>query len=440
MLNPLISCTVYGFEMLIVYIFFSRISTRRCSAWKCIGVGLVLFELGSGINLLFHNNVFINTLVSIGIKIVFTSVCFEMRWISRACYAIVLDALNFALEIGSILFLSALAGANAGEVNRNLPLLAMAAFVCKTLLLLTCLILSNIINPKANFTKAPLLLFYYPLSVAACMSAFWYICAQDSITYKVQLLLAVCSAIIFGATLLQFITYQQQIEENSEYIRLKSEYDKLQTEKSYYDILERQNQNLMLYAHDAKNHLAAIQARNRDPAIASYIAKMTDQLNTYSKSCRSGNLMLDVMIGKYVLDCERRGISFDYNVRSCNLKKMEDMDLVAVLGNLMDNAVTAAEQSARKQISLETTIRNGFDIVILSNSCAAPPNTCSGTLITSKEDRKLHGFGLKSVKKVLRKYHGDFEWTYDERAGIFTVTVMIAQPSKLRPGKAQIQT
>ena len=439
MLNPLISCTVYGFEMLIVYIFFSRIATRRCPFWKCIGIGLALFELGSGVNLLFHNNVFVNTLFSCGIKIVYVPICFEMRRISTVCYAIVLDALNFALEMVSILFLSVLARVDAGELNHNLPLLAMAAFASKVLLLLTCLILSNIINPKANFMKAPLLLFYYPLAVAACMSAFWYICAQDGITYKVQLLLAICSAIIFGATLLQFITYQQQIEENSEYIRLKSEYDKLQTEKSYYDILERQNQNLMLYAHDAKNHLAAIQARNQDPAIASYIAKMADQLNTYSKSCRSGNLMLDVMIGKYILDCERRGISFDYNVRSCNLKKMEDMDLVAVLGNLMDNAVTAAEKSVRKQISLETTIRNGFDIMILSNSCAAPPSTCSGTLVTSKEDRKLHGFGLKSVKKVLRNYHGDFEWTYDERAGIFTVTVMIAQPNKSWPGKMQIQ-
>ena len=77
--------------------------------------------------------------------------------------------------------------------------------------------------------------------------------------------------------------------------------------------------------------------------------------------------------------------------------------------------------------------------MILSNSCAAPPSTCSGTLVTSKEDRKLHGFGLKSVKKVLRNYHGDFEWTYDERAGIFTVTVMIAQPNKSWPGKMQIQ-
>lgn len=52
--------------------------------------------------------------------------------------------------------------------------------------------------------------------------------------------------------------------------------------------------------------------------------------------------MLDVMINKYVIDCKRRGIQFDYYLKSCKLKNLNDIDLVAILGNLMDNAVTAA--------------------------------------------------------------------------------------------------
>ena len=171
--------------------------------------------------------------------------------------------------------------------------------------------------------------------------------------------------------------------------------------------------------------MAAIQALNRDPAIDDYLTKLSDQLKNYSKNCHSGNIMLDVMISKYMLDSACSGIQFDYNVRSCNLKKMDDMDLVAVLGNLMDNAMTAAQDSAEKRVTLETTMRNGFDILIISNSSDTTPNICKGNLVTSKTDKKLHGFGLKSVEKILKKYQGGFEWYYDENHQVFTTTAFV---------------
>lgn len=44
----------------------------------------------------------------------------------------------------------------------------------------------------------------------------------------------------------------------------KGELSRLQIEQSYYQILEQQNQQLMMYAHDAKKHLTAIQDLNAD--------------------------------------------------------------------------------------------------------------------------------------------------------------------------------
>lgn len=48
-------------------------------------------------------------------------------------------------------------------------------------------------------------------------------------------------------------------------MQVRSELSRIQSEKNYYQILEQQNQQLMIYAHDAKNHLAAIRSLNRDP-------------------------------------------------------------------------------------------------------------------------------------------------------------------------------
>ena len=297
----------------------------------------------------------------------------------------------------------------------------------KTLLFLTSLVLSGIVKPKTVYAKIPSNLFFDPISVTVCLGMFWYICVQSGTSYNTQLLLAISSLIIFGSMILLFITYQHQVEANSEYIRMKSEYNRLQTEKSYFDILEQQNQNLLIYAHDTKKHLAAIQALSDDPTINEYITKLSDQLKAYTKNCHSGNMMLDVMINKYVMDCAHRGIHFEYNVRSCNLKEMEDIDLVTILGNLMDNALTSAEHSKQKSILLETTMRNGYSVLVVVNSCDTPPSTHGGSLITSKEDKKIHGFGLKSVSKSLAKYHGDFSWEYNADTRMFTMTAMIGE-------------
>lgn len=427
MLNPIVSCVVYAFDMLIFYIFLSRTSEKSISSLRCIITGLILFELGSIINLIFQNNLWINTAVSIAIRICFGILCFNIRAFQATSYSIILVVINFALELGSVLVFSALTKTQPIDYNTNLALLIVECSTCKILLFLTCLILSHVVVPNTQWSKHQISLLFFPFSASICLAIFWFMCLQDNLAPNTPYLLAISSIIIFSSNVLLFITYQHQIEMDSERIRIKSENERLQTEKTYYDILEQQNQQLMIYTHDTKNHLTAIQALSNDPAIDDYIAKLLNQLRDYSSNCHSGNKMLDVMINKYVLDCERRDIHFDYYVRSCNLSSVKDIDLVAVLGNLMDNALTAAEQSKDRFVSLETTLRNGYNVVIICNSCDSTPYTHGGHLVTAKEDKKLHGYGLKSVSKTLKKYNGDFSWDYNELERSFIVTVMIGQ-------------
>ena len=187
----------------------------------------------------------------------------------------------------------------------------------------------------------------------------------------------------------------------------------------------------MLYAHDAKNHLAAIGSLSDDPKIGGYLSKLSAQLSDYTRNCHSGNKMLDVMIHKFAVDCSMRNIHFEYDVKLCNLNEVEDIDLVAILGNLIDNAVSAAEKSREKRVSLATARRNAYSVIVISNSCDAQPKTSGTHLVTSKENKSAHGFGLKSVRKTLRKYNGDYEWTYDANRCLFVVTAMVGSHSSV---------
>ena len=59
--NPAITFLTYFLEMMVAYIFFSRISERKHSVIVSLGIGMVVFGVGAVANLIFDNNLFINS-------------------------------------------------------------------------------------------------------------------------------------------------------------------------------------------------------------------------------------------------------------------------------------------------------------------------------------------------------------------------------------------
>jgi len=323
--------------------------------------------------------------------------------------------------------MSALTGGRPNDHESNMLLFASDFTISKSLYFISSLLLSKAINRKSDAdtpTKLPASAFLYPMVILINLVVFHYVCMNEQISVKGQYLLGIISIGVFLTTVILVFASIYQAEQKDEYLRIRSELVRVKQEKSYYDILDKQNQHLMVYAHDAKNHLAAIQDLSEDPRIQGYVAKLSSQLENYTQSCHSGNKLLDVILNRYVLECEKKGLRFEYDVKVCNLRDIDDMDLVTILGNLLDNAIEAAEKSQEKTVYLETSLRNAYRVVVIQNS-SLPPRELYGRLQTSKPDRSMHGYGLKSIASCLKKYNGDLHWDYNENDHIFTMTVMI---------------
>lgn len=430
MLNPLFSLCVYLIEMLISYIFYASLLEHKFTTIKTLLIGVGLFTLGSTVNILLRNNGTINALTTWLINVCFAYFCFDSSLTKSMFYAAILGIVNVALEVSVVTISSFVVGGSFLSYNDNFLLLVFQTITIKTLYFLITLLLIKALRPGDDRGTVPLDFLVYPVATTACQTIFWHICSQPTTSRNVQILLSVSSACLFISTIFLFLAYSHQVKKERQTIQIQSELSRLQNEQSYYQILDQQNQQLMIYAHDAKKHLAAIQALNENPAIGNYVAKLSEQLKDYSKSCNSGNKLLDVMLNKYDIDCKMRGVSFEYDVKICNLSQLEDIDLVAILGNLLDNAVTAAEKSEEKWIVLNTVHRNAYSVIILSNSCGTQPKRSGNRLLSTKSNVNFHGFGLKSVAKAISKYQGDFEWSYDAEKHTFTVTVMIVDKVK----------
>lgn len=438
MLHPFSSFCVFFAEMLIAYTYFMGLMEQRFTSAKCVLFGTLLFSAGSAVNLLSGNNTTMNLFTSFFITTMFAIICFRGGIILKIFYTLIISIVSGTLEAVT-LSLSAFVTGNAFLDYNNDPLLFLfEAISSKGLYYLVVLILVRIINPSGHTSRVPLIFFTYPVTSTFCLIIFWRICAQPECSSEVQFLISIAAVCLFVSSIMLFVTYSRQVEKDIENMEVRSELSRLQTEQSYYQILDQQNQQLMIYAHDAKKHLSAIQSLNNNPQINDYLSKLSQQLMDYTRSSHSGNKLLDVMLHKYAMDCELRGIQFEYDVKVCNLLQLDDIDLVAVLGNLMDNAITSAEQSEGKWVVLNTVRRNTYSVIVICNSCETPPRQSGKKLLSTKPDTKFHGFGLKSVARTIRKYQGDYDWEYNAEKKTFTVTVMISEKPNIPTASTDI--
>ena len=69
--------------------------------------------------------------------------------------------------------------------------------------------------------------------------------------------------------------------------------------------------------------------------------------------------------------------------------------------------------------------QNVFIIFYIVNSCDVSPNINGKSFITSKKDKSYHGFGLKSINKIAKKYQGNAEFRYDEMSKSFISSVLL---------------
>lgn len=427
MLNPFVSSAVYALEMLIYYIFFYRVVPRKAAQWKCFLIGTVIFEACSALNLVFHNNLVVNTISSVAAMLAFSTLCFEIRYSIALALGFFFNGLNFAIESVVVIGFAGLWKVNVLIYNSDLSALIIVVVLSKSLLFLISLILSQFLHGNKINVRMPLCFLFYSMFTVICLLLIWSIVSLGPCTDRVKLYLCCISVILFMSVILLFITYLYQLEKENRFIQMRRENERLEMEREYYRILEEQNQKLMIYTHDTKKHLQALGALSEYSKIQEYIGKLLEELNVFSRNCHSGNKLLDVMIDKYMIVCQKQGIDFSFDIRNCNLSALDDMDLVAILGNLMDNAIQAAQNAKHKTISLQTVLRNGFQILVLTNSCDTPPIQSGHTLSTSKKDRSLHGFGLKSVENSLKKYDGAYDWQYDEVQKTFMVTAMVGE-------------
>ena len=229
-----------------------------------------------------------------------------------------------------------------------------------------------------------------------------------------------------------FYRLSRQREMELEIAQLKQDQAKI-LERDYQALRRTYEGNAKLY-HDLHNHIEAIYQCLTQGDVGEairYCEGLRTPVREISQTVWTGDKAIDYLISSKIALAEQEQIKTKVNVEYPHNTNIRSVDLTTILGNLLDNALEAAETAPDKLRFLNLTIRriNAMLIIKVENGYGNTPRLEKGTLITSKADETSHGWGLKSVQTAADRYDGTI--TTDYKDGVFQAVVTLSfQPVK----------
>ena len=223
---------------------------------------------------------------------------------------------------------------------------------------------------------------------------------------------AVTAVILLGVNVLVFYIYIK-LADDLQLRRMTSVYEQ------QLDLCERHQQERELsilrlrdMRHNMKNNLVSIlaYAENGDnEKIIRFVNEIMEEGGIKTSTVtNSGNIVIDSLIGYWYVEAKKVGIDFSVNLNIPMEMPFRGADICLILGNLLENAVEAAQKAeGKKYIRLHMKYdKNNLLLFVENNYKGVLIKTKDKRLKSTKTDAGNHGVGLSSVYRIAAKYHG----------------------------------
>ncbi|MDE5777716.1 MAG: GHKL domain-containing protein [Lachnospiraceae bacterium] len=289
---------------------------------------------------------------------------------------------------------------------------------------------------KANQEQSghsELLLMLIPVSSVFIIFTFLTIGEISSFTTPVDFMVTICAVFLLMVNLLVFGISQYNKKKSQEFTDMQLLFQKESDSAEYYEMMLAQNENQSILIHDIKKHLQSIRLlneKNDSDKINAYIQQLMESSDLKETAKICDNEMLNAILCRYQRQCRDKHIVFHTDIRSGAVQTIYQHDLTSLFCNLLDNAVESAENIPDSfiELTVQKKENSSFIVIIAINSCrSAPVYDQDGLPVSHKTNKNRHGFGIKSIKKVIKQYHGNLQMYYDDDSATFHTIITLKQ-------------
>lgn len=197
-------------------------------------------------------------------------------------------------------------------------------------------------------------------------------------------------------------------------------------EQRHYEELVSNMEMMNKRAHDLKYQIQALENHNAD---SEFISGLKESLKSYESIPKTGNDALDNTLNDKLILCSSKNIGFEFHVNGKELSFMKPVDIYILFGNALDNAIEAAEKQEKEEnrIIRMSSYRQGHFLKFhIENPLVHAVTLTKNGIASSKKDSFFHGYGTKSMKEIVNRYHGSL--AFSQKEGMFAVDILFSLP------------
>lgn len=172
-------------------------------------------------------------------------------------------------------------------------------------------------------------------------------------------------------------------------------------------------QSVRSIRHDLKQHfqvaLTMLHSGKINEAV-DYMEKYNDTvLDGISNKVFCDNDVVNYIINSKSKICSDKHIKI-YIYIANEIPEFSDLDLCVLLGNALDNAIEGVSGEGNNEIYLELRNVDNFFMISVKNTIINSVLEDNPNLISTKNEKEVHGLGILSMKEVVQKYNGSIEF------------------------------
>lgn len=195
----------------------------------------------------------------------------------------------------------------------------------------------------------------------------------------------------------------------SEQIRLKVIGELAQSEEENYKILQNNEMELRKLRHDMKKHIMMLHEylKHEDTKTAlQHLTNIKDTLEEISATVCTNNPAIDAAINIGARKAQSENVEYKVQIIGDAAVNIDAGDICKFLSNAIDNAIEGCIDCEERYVYVELSISKENLKIHIENPILYryKPNILD--FLTNKPDKENHGYGMKNMRSVVKKYNG----------------------------------
>jgi len=191
----------------------------------------------------------------------------------------------------------------------------------------------------------------------------------------------------------------------------------------HYEDLKSSQEEIRQMRHNMRSTCIATIAELKEGKTENALEQLQENIDIIEKSSKTidtGHPSIDSIIENKLIKCDELNINAHFSYQYKEPITINEIEIAVIVGNILDNAIEACQKvnNVEKEIWGSITVDKQNIIINIKNTAVN-----SNNFKTSKVDKKSHGYGLKSISHIAKKYNGYAKFSFSDN--IFTSYVIL---------------